>query len=148
MMKDFLLDKFEYEYNAVKLWIEIIEEQEDEVSEFVKSSISHIINTQHIWNCRLLGKRPESALWDQLPIRFLHQLNQQNYREIVDYMENFELGEKVNYHSSEGIRFDHSDLDILFHVLNHSVYHRAQIVMDLKQNGLKHPSFNFITYRD
>jgi uncharacterized damage-inducible protein DinB len=147
-MKEFLLDKFEYEFNAVKLWIECIESQEDQVSDFVQKSISHIINTHHIWNSRLLGRRPESGLWDQLPVRFLHSLNLQNYREVVDYMENFELGEKVNYHSSEGIRFDRTDLDILFHILNHSVYHRAQIVMDLKQSGLKHPSFNFIAYRD
>ena len=40
------------------------------------------------------------------------------------------------------------DLDILFHVLNHSVYHRAQIVLDLKQQDLKYPSFQFITFRN
>lgn len=147
-MKDFLLDKFEYEFNALKLWIECIEEQEDQVSDFVKRSISHIINAHHIWNSRLLGRRAESEFWDTLPIRFLQKLNQQNYREVLDYMENFELGEKVNYHSSEGIRFDRTDLDILFHVLNHSVYHRAQIVLDLKQQNLKYPSFQFITFRN
>jgi uncharacterized damage-inducible protein DinB len=147
-MKDFLLDKFEYEFHAVKLWIECIEEQEDQVSDFVKRSISHIIDAHHIWNSRLLGRRAESELWDTLPIRFLQKLNQQNYREVLDYMENFELGEKVNYHSSEGIRFDRTDLDILFHVLNHSVYHRAQIVLDLKQQNLKYPSFQFITFRN
>jgi uncharacterized damage-inducible protein DinB len=147
-MKEFFLDKFEYDLNANRMWIECIEKQEDQVSDFVLKSISHVINVHHIWNARLLGHKAESGLWDILPIRFLQQLSLQNYRETTDYLERIELGEKVNYHSSEGIRFDREDIDILYHILSHSNYHRAQIVMDLKQNGLDHPAFNFISYRN
>jgi uncharacterized damage-inducible protein DinB len=147
-MKEFLLDKFEYDFYATKQLIEFIEKQEDSVSDFVKKSISHIINVGHIWNARIVGRKPESELWDRLPIYFLNQLHNQNYREILDYIENVELGEKVKYHSSEGIRLDKEDLDILFHLLTHSNYHRAQIVMDLKQNGLNYPSLNFIAYKN
>lgn len=147
-MKEFLLNKFEFDFHATKLLIEAIEKQEDLVSPFVLKSISHIINAHHIWNSRLLSKKPESGVWDVLPIHFLLQLHRQNYRETVDYLEKFELGEKVNYHSSEGIRFNKMDLDILYHVLSHSNYHRAQIIMDLKQNGLEYPSMNFISYKN
>jgi uncharacterized damage-inducible protein DinB len=146
-MKEFLLDKFEYDFHATKAWIECITKQEDDVSQFVRKSISHIINVHHIWNSRLTDQKPESDLWDVLPVDFLLSLHQQNYRETIDYIEKIELGEKVNYHSSEGVRYAKIDLDILYHILSHSNYHRAQIVMDLKQNGLEFPSLNFIAYR-
>ncbi len=147
-MKDFLLDKFEYDFYASKALIEHIEQQEDKVSSFVIKSISHIINVHHIWNSRLFGKMPESGVWDQLPVHFLLSLHRQNHRETIDYLEKIELGEKVNYHSSEGVQYDKIDLDILYHMLSHSNYHRAQIILDLKQNQLEVPSMNFISYKN
>jgi uncharacterized damage-inducible protein DinB len=147
-MKDFILDKFEYDFYASKSLIEHIERQEDKVSSFVIKSISHIINVHHIWNSRLFGKKAESGVWDILPVPFLLSLHRQNYRETIDYLEKIELGEKVNYHSSEGVQFDQLDLDILYHMLTHSNYHRAQIIHDMKQNQLEVPSMNFISFKD
>ena len=146
-MKEFFLDKFEYDFHATANWIKSIEDQEDEISDFVKRSISHIINVHHIWNARLMNKKVESELWDVLPVSYLKGLHEQNYRETVDFLEKYELEEKVNYHSAEGIKMTKNVIDILYHMLNHANYHRAQIVMDLKQHGLSAPSFNFISYR-
>lgn len=146
-MKEFFIGKFEYDFHATKSLIEFIEKQEDLVSDYVKKSISHIINVHHIWNSRLNFKKAESGEWDVLPIHFLQKLHAQNYRETIDYLEKVELGEKVNYQSSEGVRYKKSDMDILYHILSHGVYHRAQIVLDLKQHNLLYPSSSFITFK-
>lgn len=146
-MKDFFLDKFEYDFYATNNWIDSIIAQEDLVSPFVVRSISHIINVHHIWNCRLLNKDSESELWDVLPMDYLHRLHRQNYLETIEFLEKYELNEKINYHSSEGVQLTKLIVDVLYHMLNHANYHRAQIVLDLKQNNLEHPSFNFISYR-
>jgi len=147
MIKAFFQDKFEYDYNANIQWLECVVSQEYSLSDFTKKSMSHIINVHHIWNCRLRGIKPESETWDILPIDYFQQFTRQNYQETVDYLEKIELGEKIKYHSSEGVKFSKKDIDILYHILNHSNYHRAQIALDLKNIGLKAPSFNFITYR-
>jgi uncharacterized damage-inducible protein DinB len=145
-MKDFFLDKFEYDYFAQRNWIKFIEEQEGQISDFTKSSFSHIINVHHIWNCRLNTTIPESNSWDLLPTEYLDKLVCANYMETINYLENNELNEKINYHSSEGFEISKLDKDILYHILNHSNYHRAQIVMDLKLKRLKSPNFNFISF--
>jgi len=145
-MKDFFLDKFEYDFFASKNWIESLESQEECISEFAIRSMSHNLNVHHIWNRRLLNKQIESELWDVFPIHFLQKLLEENYRETVEYLEKFELTEKIKYHSSEGVIFEKSTIDVLYHILNHSNYHRAQIALDLKQNNLKTPNFNFISY--
>lgn len=146
-MKDFFLDKFEYDFFATKNWIQCIVDQEEHVSPYVTRSISHIINVHHIWNCRLLKKESESDLWDILPLSYLDRLHQSNFQETIDFLEKYELSEKIKYHSSEGIHIEKPVTDVLYHMLNHSNYHRAQIVLDLKSNNNKTPSFNFISYR-
>jgi uncharacterized damage-inducible protein DinB len=145
-MKDFFQDKFEYDFFASKNWIESLESQEDFVSEFAIRSMSHILNVHHIWNRRLLDKPLESELWDVFPIHFHQKLLEENYRETIEYLEKLEQTEKIKYHSSEGVEFEKSTSDVLYHILNHSNYHRAQIALDLKQNNLKTPNFNFISY--
>ena len=145
-MKDFFQDKFEYDFFASKNCIESLESQEDFVSEFTIRSMSHILNVHHIWNRRLLDNPIESELWDVFPIHFHQKLLEENYRETIEYLEKLEGTEKIKYHSSEGVAFEKSTMDVLYHILNHSNYHRAQIALDLKQNNLKTPNYNFISY--
>ncbi len=142
-MKVFFQEKFEQEFQILRKLIEHIEDQEDEISEFTQRSISHIINVHHIWNARLKGSKAESDLWDVFPIRHMQKLNQFNFTETFDYLEKIELGERINYHSSEGIGLSGKDIDILFHILQHSVYHRAQIIADMKKHSLKFNSETF-----
>ena len=43
-----------------------------------------------------------------------------------------------------------TDIDILYHILNHSTYHRAQIareLRELRELGITPPSFNFISFK-
>jgi uncharacterized damage-inducible protein DinB len=146
-MKEFFLDKFEFDFYSMKSWISCIENQEESVSQFTLKSISHIVNVHHIWNSRILNKTSESNKWDILPVSYHTRLARQNYLETTDFLEKYELSEKIKYHSSEGIKMEKSIVDVLYHILNHSTYHRAQITMDLKQNNIQFPSLNFITYR-
>ena len=108
--------------------------------------MSHIINVHHIWISRLTETPAESHSWDRFPIDFWEQLMQDNLRKTIDYLEHVELTEKVNYHSEEGVELSKSAIDILYHILNHSNYHRAQIAVELRTLGITPPAFNFITY--
>ena len=146
-MKSFFLEKFEFDFYASTNVIECIENREDEVSPFVKNSFSHCINAHHIWLSRLKEQQAESNFWDDLPLMYFQKLHEVNYTETIDFIEKFELDSKINYHSSEGVNYSKSVIDILYHILNHSNYHRAQIIMDLKQTNLAYPSLNFITFK-
>lgn len=147
MIKDFFLDKFEYDFYSNKLWSNHLLRFDEKVSAFSIKSMSHIINVHHIWITRLTDKKAESGAWDQLPIDFFVKLNQNNYQETVSYLEHCEFNQKINYHDSEGVMLSKEMVDILYHILNHSNYHRAQIVLDLKNNGFPVPNSNFITYK-
>ena len=145
-MKNFFVDKFDYDLQTNKRWIENVIQQESHVNEFIIKSISHILNVHHIWNSRLLGTLPESGLWDKLPLDFALQFATQNRNVTVSYLEYWDYQTKVDFHDEEGALMSRDTIDILYHILNHSNYHRGQISLELRNIGLKVPSFNFITF--
>lgn len=147
-MKDFLLRKFEIEYNTVQALIRCVEAQEELVTDYAIKSICHIINVHHIWNCRLLHTPPESNEWDIFPLHYLEKLNTQNFQETYDYLEKQELGSTVKHQSEQFGTIERSAADLLFHLLQHSAYHRGQVVLNLKSNGLNYPSNGLVQLAD
>jgi uncharacterized damage-inducible protein DinB len=147
-MKDFLLRKFEIEYNTLQALIRCIEAQEDLVPEYAIKGVCHIINVHHIWNCRLQHIRPESNEWDIFPLQYLEKLNTQNFQETFDCLEKKELDSIIEQQSEQPETVEISAVDILFHLLQHSSYHRGQIVLNLKSNGLNYPGNGLVQLVD
>lgn len=145
-MKEFFIDKFEYDFRSNQKWVDVLTKNEDDLSDFVRKSMSHIINVHYIWISRILEKKAESHIWDILPMHYWDQLMHDNLRQTIEYLEHVDHSEKVNYHSEEGVKLSKSSIDILYHILNHSNYHRAQIAMELRNLDITPPAFNFITY--
>lgn len=146
MITDFFLDKFEYDFRCNQRWIETLKKHEDTLSDFVVKSFSHIINVHHIWIHRVLEQDIESHTWDMLPIEFWEKLTQENHAKTIDFLEKQELTQKVHYTSEEGVHFEQEIIDILYHILNHSNYHRAQISRELRLLQIQPPAFNFIAF--
>lgn len=143
-MKDFLLRKFEIEYNSIQSLIRSIEDQEEQIPEYSLKGISHIINVHHIWNCHLIGKKPESNEWDVFPIHFLQKLNTQNFQETYDYIEKQDLNSSIHHVSQHVKAMETRSTDALFYILQHSSYHRGQIIQNMKSNELNIPRYHFV----
>ena len=144
-MKSFFEDKFEYDFRSNEQWIESIAAN-DEIPAYVAKMMSHILNVHHIWLSRLSGEKPESFTWDELPSMHWQQLNHDNFRRTIEFLEQHDSKGKIHYHSEEGVEFEKSTVDVLYHILNHGTHHRAQISLALRQVNLPVPSLNFIAY--
>ena len=146
MITDFFLDKFEYDFRCNQRWIETLKQHEDDLNPYIVKSFSHIVDVHHIWIHRLLEMPSESHAWDILPIDYWEQLAQENHLKTIDFLEKQELNNKVNYTSEEGISYEKEIIDILYHILNHSNYHRAQVSRELRTLNVQPPVFNFISF--
>lgn len=146
MIIDFFIDKFEYDFESNRKWIKVLEEHEDELNTFVKKSFSHIINVHHIWVSRIRHEQIESHTNDTLPMFYWGKLVQENYLKTIDFLNRVDLAEKVKYHDEQGVELSTTVVDILYHILNHSNYHRAQISRELRMLNIEPPSFNFISF--
>lgn len=147
MFQLFFSEKFEFDLYANLAWTKIFVEHEDALSPYLIRSMSHIVNVHHIWNSRLDQTVAESSDWDILPVDFMERLHQENYNQTIQFLEYGTLEQKVNYHDSEGVPMEKQTMDILYHVLSHSTYHRAQIAKEARDLGIPIASANFILMR-
>lgn len=147
MIKEFFLDKFAYDFHSNQRWIKTLTQHEEQLNPFILKSFSHIINVHHIWIHRLLEQEVESFTWDVLPIDFWEKLARENHLKTEEFLEKSEWEGKINYTSEEGVPFEKNTVDILYHILNHSNYHRAQINRELRLLEIEPPIFNFITFK-
>ena len=70
-----------------------------------------------------------------------------NCKDSVRIIDSGILNDNLNYQDSQGTDYENIVRDILFHVINHSNYHRAQIVSNLKEAGLHPGKTDFIYYK-
>ncbi|MBT8222778.1 MAG: damage-inducible protein DinB, partial [Eudoraea sp.] len=82
----------------------------------------------------------EVALWAEM-----HYQNQRATFEIIRNTDNFER--RIDYQNSEGRMYSNSLQDILFHIINHSTHHRAQMATAFRNNNLEPLTLDYIFYK-
>lgn len=144
---DFFKDTFEYNYHFNQELIQLFEKEKQNIPEKSIKLLNHLINAQQIWNERILELQPSVGVWEIGPLESLKNHNETNYNQSISILNSIELSQKTEYKNSKGIVFSNTVQDIIFHVINHSTYHRAQIASDLKANGIEPINTDYIFYK-
>lgn len=147
MIKQFFLDKFEYDFQCNKAWSKLLKQHEDRLDDFCIRSFSHLINVHHRWIARLEDVPSESDLFDRLPLIHWDALLSDNYNRTAQFIEHVDFPSAIQYYSDEGEFLEKETQDVLYHMLNHSNYHRAQISLNLRNLEIIPPSLNFISFK-
>lgn len=108
---------------------------------------SHILNAHLIWNNRILQSTQKTEVWEMLLTQDMKKVDEDNYTNSLHIIENFDLTKAVNYKNSKGALFENIIRDILFHVINHSTYHRGQIALAFRQNSLEPIASDYIFFK-
>lgn len=146
-MKAFFHQLFDYNFYCNKKFIETCAQLEH-IPEQSHRLFSHVLNAHHIWNARILGQAPALAVWDVHQVTAWGDLHYQNQRDSFEIITNADpLDKRITYENSEGRTFANTLQDILFHVINHSTHHRAQIASDFRANGLEPLALDYIFYK-
>jgi len=105
---------------------------------------SHILNAQHIWAQRMSGRKPLYGVWDIHPKENFEGISSDNFRLIRIALKDNALDKRIVYSNSQGISYENGLDEILFHLFNHSTYHRGQVVTLLKKEGFAPPVTDYI----
>ena len=146
-MKVFFNQLFDYNFYCNKKLIEECNKLES-VPEKSIELFSHILNAHHIWNNRILGKPSEYKVWQLHEVKDwgdIHYENQRSSFEITTNADDFER--RIDYENSKGRLFTNTLQDILFHIINHSTHHRAQISKDFRENDVEPLAMDYIFYK-
>src|SRR5690606_16265071 len=146
-MKDFFKELFAYNHHFnQKLWSAFNENQEKISGKPVKL-YNHILNAHQIWNNRINPMQPFYGIWQIHPTQNCKDIDRTNYENSLLILDKFDLDNIVNYKNTQGQSFNNSIRDMLFHAINHSTYHRGQIAIEFKQNGLEPLVTDYIFYK-
>jgi len=146
-MKSFFTELYNYNQHFNGSVIEIIQANSDIVSEKSIKWINHIINAHHIWNARIKQQPSNLEVWGINSMENLIPLNSDNWQNSIKLIDTCDFNSLILYTNSRNQTFTNSVRDILFHIINHSTHHRAQISSDLKQSGIEPPVSDYIFYK-
>lgn len=105
---------------------------------------SHVLSAQHIWAKRILGQKPNYAVWELFDPEDFNNIYQSNIEMLEEILANKELTEQITYGNSAGNGFKNTIEEILMHLCNHGTYHRGQLAKILKQAGYVPPVTDYI----
>ncbi|TCD21040.1 damage-inducible protein DinB [Pedobacter psychrodurus] len=105
---------------------------------------SHVLNAQHIWAQRISGKKPLYGVWDLHAKEKFESIAADNFKSIREALKNTALDKRILYTTTQGVQYENRLDEILFHLFNHSTYHRGQVVTLLKKEGFTPPVTDYI----
>jgi uncharacterized damage-inducible protein DinB len=100
------------------------------------SLFNHILAAHHIWNHRIINDKATLSVWPDILNSEYLKINSGNYDLSLRILKEKDLEAIAHYTNTKGDSYSNSVKDILFHVVNHSNYHRAQIASNMKESGI------------
>lgn len=146
-MKDFFKDLYAYNYHSNQQLCEVFEKKGSLLPSKAITLFSHILNAHHIWIKRMSGFQPDYGVWQEHNMDTFKTVDTVNYDVSIHIIEQSDLNTIVYYNNTKGEAFQNTVRDILFHVINHSTYHRAQIATEFRKYGLEPIMTDYIFYR-
>jgi len=117
----------------------------------VVGTLGHIVGAEWVWLCRWIGENPAGMpAWvaeKDLPALRARLATVEAERAVfLDGLGDADLERVVSYRSLSGQPCADPLSDMIRHVVNHSTYHRGQLVAMLRQLGQTPPSTDLILY--
>jgi uncharacterized damage-inducible protein DinB len=145
-MRTFFKDLLEYTFTFNDKVIDSLILLKDTPEKSVKL-INHTVNAQEIWNARIENISIASGVWDIRNMEELKAANKVNYKKSLDIVDIKNFNDKIKYTNTKGQTFENTIGEMLFHLINHSTYHRGQIASDCKLNGIEPLVTDYIFYK-
>lgn len=146
-MLSFFNNLFEYNDHCNQKLTELFLKSGNSVPDKTQQLFHHILNAHRIWNHRINPAFPSVGVWETGILENCSEINRENTDATVFILKNFDLNQAISYSNTKGKHYCNSVRDILFHIINHSTYHRGQIASDLRQHGIDPPVTDYIFYK-
>jgi uncharacterized damage-inducible protein DinB len=147
-MKAFFNELFEYNRHMNNELIRSIVQNRSTVSEKSLKWINHILNAHELFNCRIepAGYEPP-APWDMRALEELAPINENNFQVSLGILRLYDFDTVIMYTTMKGTQMENTVGDIMFHMINHSTYHRGQIAVEFRNGGLEPLVGDWVVYK-
>ena len=146
-MVKFFKELFEYNHHFNQQLANVFNEERLLTSEKSVKLFNHILNAHQVWNSRIRKDQNIFGVWDIHPVADLKEIDHVNFVNSLHILDESDMAHSIHYITSRGEDYINSVRDILFHVINHSSYHRGQIAMEFKQQGIEPLVTDYIFFK-
>ncbi len=118
----------------------------------IRKTLYHIWDAELIWFKRIKGEQATTWPSEDLDETFAGALNSflktsEELTNFVSMKDKLFLEKRISYTNTKGLSFSNNIEDILYHVVNHSSFHRGQLITMLSELGeTKFPPQDLIAY--
>ncbi|GAB3316790.1 hypothetical protein GCM10027299_07460 [Larkinella ripae] len=145
-MKDYLIRLIDYEQWANRSVIDALASLEKPPGRAVQV-MAHVLSAQQIWLSRLTGEVSYVAVWEDIPIAWMGETSDRNFRRLKSFLDAEESLERaISYKTSAGQSYTSSVIDILTQLSHHAAYHRGQVVQLIRPQLADAPTTDFIVW--
>ena len=117
----------------------------------IKGTMEHIFRADSVWFSRVAGKPfakitdvPVPDTLDELAREWLTLL--ERFQERVAQLTPAQITYEVGYANSQGVEYRTQIWQIVLHLVNHSSYHRGQVITMMRQAGATPPGTDLIMF--
>jgi len=146
-MKEFLEGLFAYDRAVNEKMIAAIMANSSKVDQRTLQLIGHIVSVHQIWNSRMLQTEFAADTWAIPNLITLQDNNNNNTLSSLDIIAKNDLSATFTYKNTSGAEFTNTYTDVLYHIINHSNYHRGQINSRLSQSDIQPVVTDYIAYK-
>ncbi len=110
--------------------------------------MSHVVDAQSTWLVRIQGVAPVVGVWEEHDLAGCRRLNAETLEGFKTLMNapDFDPGKKASYKNSAGVAYVNTLHDMLLQAFTHGGYHRGQIALLLRQQGLEPVNTDYIVW--
>lgn len=123
--------------------------QNQVADEKIRGIMSHIARAEHNWYFRVMSQQQDIPVWGLLPLEELNSRFVTNCQLWLDAARGWDedaLAKPLAYKNMQGEPFLNSLEDVLAHVVNHSTYHRGQVILLIREAGMVPPTTDYIRF--
>ncbi len=146
-MTSFFLELLEYNHHFNQLLAQVFLDNPGKASERSRILFSHLLNAHSTWNGRITSIQQNYGIWEELPAREMKAMDQNNFKASLQILQQMQLEDIIQYKNSRGEEFSNCIKDILFHIINHSTYHRGQVASEFRKNNIEPVATDYIFYK-
>jgi uncharacterized damage-inducible protein DinB len=119
----------------------------------IRDTLAHILGAEWVWLERWQHRSPTQlpttdTFPDAASIERRWQEIERGQQAFLEKLTDGQLGERIAYKNFKGERWEYSLAQMMQHLVNHSTYHRGQVITMLRQLGNQAPSTDLLLYLD
>ena len=111
--------------------------------------ISHVIITEDIYFKRITNEYYDNKFWNVLTLEECRRIVDDTNQKFIDYILNLtekNFQNKISYKNSRGVDYNTSIEDMLSQVALHGMYHRGQIMVQMRNSGHNITETDYVLY--